>query len=298
MHILIFQGDRPRGLVPNPTAEANSASMCGEFWTFCLPLSNTTWIQNNEYQFVWNKNHSFFMNNRDAEFDIHLVTLSTKTERRTIKSWFNLSSTDESLAVNVTDDWFPHTLPNTAPNRTWTMYAFLLGHDPVEPLSDPTSFKLNADASNTAYVSIQVVQTPPKFVVVSKEHFPERWKIALIVVAIVVVIIALCIIIWLYKNMQKEKKKAAKAKADAEASPQSTPNNNMNSKMHSSILSTPDALMIADTFRQVMSTSDIDKHRNQVGEDLLKRQLESEGTSVSEVERRTSSTKQKAGYHY
>lgn len=98
--------------------------------------------------------------------------------------------------------------------------------------------------------------------------------------------------------MQKEKKKAAKAKADAEASPQSTPNNNMNSKMHSSILSTPDALMIADTFRQVMSTSDIDKHRNQVGEDLLKRQLESEGTSVSEVERRTSSTKQKAGYHY
>lgn len=93
--------------------------------------------------------------------------------------------------------------------------------------------------------------------------------------------------------MQKEKKK--KAKADAEASLQSTQNNNskMNSKMQSSILSTPDAMMIADTFRQIMSTSDIDKHRNQVGEDLLKRQLESEGTSVSEVERRTSSTKQK-----
>ncbi|KAL9540013.1 hypothetical protein MBANPS3_009923 [Mucor bainieri] len=229
---------------------------------------------------------------RDAEFDIHLMTLSTKTERRTIKSWFNLSSTDESLAVNVTDDWFPHTLPTGSFNKTWIMYAFLLGHDPADPLADPTSFKLNADASSAAYVSLQVVQIPPKSIIINKEHFPEKWKIALIIVAIVVVIIALCIIIWLYKNMQKEKKKAAKA--DAEASPQSTPSNNMNSKMQqSSILSTPDAMMIADTFRQVMSTSDIDKHRNQVGEDLLKRQLESEGTSVSEVERRTSSTKQK-----
>ncbi|KAK4512562.1 inositol polyphosphate kinase kcs1 [Mucor velutinosus] len=221
------------------------------------------------------------------------MTLSTKAERRTIKSWFNLLSTDESLAVNVTDDWFPHTLSNEATNRTWTMYAFLLGHDSVQPLADHASFKLNADANNAAYVSIQVVQIPPKSIVISKEHFPEKWKIALIILAIVVVIIALCIIIWLYKNMQKEKKKAAKAKADAEASLQRTPNNNMNSKMQSSILSTPDAMMIADTFRQVMSTFDIDKHRNQVGEDLLKRQLESEGTSVSEVERRTSSTKQK-----
>ncbi|KAL9555317.1 hypothetical protein PS6_002929 [Mucor atramentarius] len=223
------------------------------------------------------------------------MTLSTKTERRTIKSWFNLSSTDESLVVNVTDDWFPHTLPNGAPNRTWTMYAFLLGHDPLEPLADPTSFKLNADTNNAAYVNIQVVQIPPKSIIISKEHFPAKWKIALIIAAIVIVIIALCIIIWLYKNMQKEKKKKAKAKADAEASLQPTQNNNskMNSKMQSSILSTPDAMMIADTFRQIMSTSDIDKHRNQVGEDLLKRQLESEGTSVSEVERRTSSTKQK-----
>ncbi|KAG2213684.1 hypothetical protein INT46_006113 [Mucor plumbeus] len=87
--------------------------------------------------------------------------------------------------------------------------------------------------------------------------------------------------------MQKQKKKAAEAEAEASLQP-------TNDKMRSSILSTPDAMLIADTFRQVMSSSDIDKHRNQVGEDLLKRQLESEGTSVSEVERRTSSTKQKA----
>lgn len=66
-------------------------------------------------------------------------------------------------------------------------------------------------------------------------------------------------------------------------------------QQQSSILSTPDAMMIADTFRQVMSTSDLDKtRRNQVGEDLLRRELESEGTSVLQVERRTSSTTKKS----
>lgn len=88
--------------------------------------------------------------------------------------------------------------------------------------------------------------------------------IALIVLGGVVVIIVICIIIWL-KN-----KKAS-------------------SRRRSSILSTPDAMMIADTFRQVM-TNPTD-NRNQIGQDILNRQLISEGMSVSEIERRTSSTK-------
>lgn len=61
--------------------------------------------------------------------------------------------------------------------------------------------------------------------------------------------------------------------------------------MQSSILSTPDAIMIADTFRQVLSTSDINKSRIDVANHLLEKQLKSEGTSVLEVERRTSSRK-------
>lgn len=118
--------------------------------------------------------------------------------------------------------------------------------------------------------------------VVNKEKLSHKWIIAIIVIACVVVIIATCISIWFYKNMQKIK-----------TTPYLQNNNNSNPIMQSSILSTPDAMMIADTFRQAMSTSDLDKSRNQVGEDLLRRQLESEGTSVLEVERRTSSTKTK-----
>lgn len=98
----------------------------------------------------------------------------------------------------------------------------------------------------------------------------HTWIIAVIVVACVVVIVAICAIIWFYKKMQKKQAAAG-----------------------APILSKPDALVIADTFRQVMSTSEVelDKKRSQVGEDLLKRQLASEGTSVSEIERRTSSKK-------
>lgn len=84
----------------------------------------------------------------------------------------------------------------------------------------------------------------------------HTWMIAVIVVACVVVIVAACAIIWFYKKMQK--------------------NNN------SRILSQPDAKMIADTFRQVMSNKD------QVGEDLLKRQLAAEGTSVLHQNKLTS----------
>lgn len=73
-------------------------------------------------------------------------------------------------------------------------------------------------------------------------------------------------------------------------------NKKMQKKKDAAILSTPDAAMIADTFRQVMSssTTDLDRRRSEVGEDLLKRQLAKEGTSVSEIERRTSSKKSSA----
>jgi hypothetical protein len=51
----------------------------------------------------------------------------------------------------------------------------------------------------------------------------------------------------------------------------------------SSILSLDDAKRLATSFRQVLSSSDIEKKRLQVGEDILKRSLEAEGTSVVEV---------------
>ena len=91
------------------------------------------------------------------------------------------------------------------------------------------------------------------------------------------VIIATCVIVWLYKNMQKHKKQRERQEQQQQK--------------EKSILSAPDAMMIADKFRQVMSNSELlDQQHTQVGEDLLKRQLASEqDMSVSEVERRTSS---------
>lgn len=119
-------------------------------------------------------------------------------------------------------------------------------------------------------------------IIITKEKLQHKWILAIIIIACIIVIIAICVIVWAWKNMQKMKAKNTNPYQQ---------DNHSNKKMQSSILSTPDAMMIADTFRQVMSTSDLDKSRNQVGKDLLTRQLESEGTSVSQVERRTSSIK-------
>lgn len=68
-------------------------------------------------------------------FDLHLLTqLSNDGTERTVKSWFNLTN-NADLSVQVTDDWFPNSLPNGSSNKTWTLYAFLLPHDAVLPPS-------------------------------------------------------------------------------------------------------------------------------------------------------------------
>lgn len=111
---------------------------------------------------------------------------------------------------------------------------------------------------------------------------PQTWLFVAIIVPCVLVIIAICGYIWLYKNMQKHKGNQQQETRQM-YSPQP--------QTHSSVLSTPDALMIAETFRQVMNNNqtDVNDKRLLVGEDLLRRQLQSEqGMSVSEVERRTS----------
>jgi hypothetical protein len=160
------------------------------------------------------------------------------------------------------------------------MYAYLLPRDS------------NLDLSNTQedpYVQFHIVQFPPPIKEEKEKSaiIAHKWILAVIVIACVVVILAICASIWLYKDTQKKKQHVALLLEKEQEQPAQ--------KIHKgSILSTPDALMIADTFRQVMlssSTSDYSISKEQKSRELLKRQLQSEGTAVSEVERRTSSTK-------
>lgn len=69
-------------------------------------------------------------------FDLHLLTqLSSHGTERTVKSWFNLTN-NADLSVQVTDDWFPNSLPSDSLyNKRWTLYAFLLPHYAVLPPS-------------------------------------------------------------------------------------------------------------------------------------------------------------------
>ncbi|KAI9253122.1 hypothetical protein EDC94DRAFT_620312 [Helicostylum pulchrum] len=178
-----------------------------------------------------------------------------------MKSWFNL--TRPFFQVQVTDDWFPISLAAGALNKTWQFNVSIVPHY-LEELGD--SFP----------IQFSVVQSTPKpLLVMSREHLAHKWILLIIIIVSLLVMIAICIIVWLWKNMQKMKKTSR----------------HVDHTMQSSILSTPDAIMIADTFRQVLSTSDINKSRTDVANHLLEKQLKSEGTSVLEVERRTSSRK-------
>ncbi|KAG2231966.1 hypothetical protein INT48_001275, partial [Thamnidium elegans] len=196
-------------------------------------------------------------------YDLHLETvlLENATEK-SMKSWFNL--TRSFFQIQVTDDWFPISLATGALNKTWQFNVSIATHQLEEEFGDSFPIQFN------------VIQSTPKpLLVISRDHLAHKWILLIVIIVSLLVMIAICIIIWLWRNMQKMKKTSKL----------------VDHTMQSSILSTSDAIMIADTFRQVLSTSDINKSRTDIANHLLEKQLQSEGTSVLEVERRTSSRK-------
>jgi cytoskeletal protein RodZ len=101
--------------------------------------------------------------------------------------------------------------------------------------------------------------------------------IAVIVVGVLGVIVAVACLIWVWRH-----KKRPSSSSDLDEKSAGSPHM-QHHHASSSILSLDDAKRLATSFRQVLSSSDIEKKRLQVGEDILKRSLEAEGTSVVEV---------------
>ncbi|KAG1175183.1 hypothetical protein G6F70_004306 [Rhizopus microsporus] len=187
-----------------------------------------------------------------TSFDLHLLTFDTTPNvKRTIKSWFNL--TQPNLTVHVTDNWFPSSLPYGSANKTWTFFAFLLDHDSS---IDPTNISVDQ-----TFVEFKVVQSTPQPVTIDYKPL-EPWVVALIVVSCVLAVSAMGIAVWWWKRRMEKK----------------------------AVLSRPDAMLIADKFREVMSTSDLAQRNKKNAQDLLQRQLQAEeGTSIIEI-RQSSST--------
>lgn len=184
----------------------------------------------------------------------------------------------------MTDDWFP--CSNTINTTTWIIYAYLLPHNTILPPNlDLSATQINPQ---DPYVKFHIVQLPfSKPMIREEKIIAHRWILAIIIIACLLVILAFILVVVFYKNMQKAKKKQKQALEHKIISPQ----------QHESILSTNEAILIADTFRQVMmspspSQQEIAQEKKRMSQDLLYRQLQAEqGTSVLEVERRTSSTK-------
>ncbi|KAI9250308.1 hypothetical protein BY458DRAFT_444818 [Sporodiniella umbellata] len=101
------------------------------------------------------------------------------------------------------------------------------------------------------------VESSPQSIIVTSST-PQSWIIALIVIASVFLLLALSALFWLWRKRSQKKV----------------------------LLTEPDALRIAQTFREAMTNSGIADHKEQKAQDLLQRQLQAEtGTQVTHIRR-------------
>ncbi|CAO3702806.1 unnamed protein product [Rhizopus stolonifer] len=222
-----------------------SNKVCDPTLALCSPTWNETWYEYTAHTFSRNLNNTVFLANNITSFDLHLLTINPKSNfKRTIKSWFNL--TDPDLTVNVNSDWFPTELTE-GPNRTWTFYAFLLSQN---ALLDPTAMNLS-----DAFTAFHVIQSPVPPVIVDITT-SRPWIIALIVIASILILLTLITLLYFWRKRTRERR----------------------------LLSQPDAILIAQRFREAMHTSEVADRNQERAQDLLQRELEAErGTLITDI---------------
>ncbi|KAI8982273.1 hypothetical protein BDF20DRAFT_834908 [Mycotypha africana] len=260
INLLVLHHTQPTQSAVVTIPSVNARRVCHGSFIFCSPLSNDIWYHNNQYDFIWNDKlisaysiaTPFFeritityvryrMEKNVINFDLHILTTTTinNIERRTLKSWFNLTNANSnSLSVQVTDDWFPAPLPlvsNTSAmnfengNKTWNTIAFLKSRDGNINEYDPTFSGSNILLNPNNYVKFQLVRkvlktktenesdsvrdryyvcesTPMSSSVANLETLSQKWVLAIIISSILVVVIAVSIMIWLYSKMQRQKR--------------------------------------------------------------------------------------------
>ncbi|KAI8365906.1 uncharacterized protein BYT42DRAFT_145201 [Radiomyces spectabilis] len=145
-------------------------------------------------------------------------------EYKPIKVWSDLQRTRGVLVQQVDDSWFPEPqLPDNSPNKSWTMYAYMLGPDVdlQEELAKipskasfypvPTNFTLIQNARNTTQpsatpstVSTQQTNNDNSDNKTSNSGL-QTWVIVVIVIACVLVVGTAIAIFWAVRKVRKNK---------------------------------------------------------------------------------------------
>ncbi|KAI9243700.1 hypothetical protein BY458DRAFT_530358 [Sporodiniella umbellata] len=256
--------------------EANSVSICS-------PTPSSVWYNDTVYDITWKYNNPIFI--PYDNLDLHLLLLDNGVYQ-SVKNWTGLAKTVGVLVPRVDDTWFPSLLPENSPNVSRTMYFFIVGagvdiQEDLEKMPSsqsqfkpPVSFTLIQNAHNTTTtpspshtVGPTNNRSDPSTLAQSNSQGHNNslpnWAIAVICIVSVLFLAAFAAL-WIAIKRYKNKKQAElvtehndeKLLVPEETTPvqqRAVPLGlNTEANQSSSILSSTDALMIADTFRQFM----------------------------------------------
>ncbi|CAO3673290.1 unnamed protein product [Rhizopus stolonifer] len=248
--------------------------------SICSPTSSSVWYNDTIYDITWKYNNPLF--NAYTDVDLHLLSLSNTGEYESVKNWSSLAKSIGILVPRVDDSWFTTTLQDNSANVSWTMYFYLVGagYDIQTDLAKipssqnqfppPQSFTLIQNAHNTTTTTATTTTTTtttntPDTTTTTQANEDHNtlpsWAIAVICVVSVLFLVALGALFFAMKRYRTKKQAELVTEHNdekllvPEVAPVQRPallGLNSEANQSSSILSSTDALMIADTFRQFM----------------------------------------------
>ncbi|KAI9287194.1 hypothetical protein BC943DRAFT_350790 [Umbelopsis sp. AD052] len=118
-------------LSPRDVYTKDSCPNAGNSVFICSPQSSDTWYNGTVNQFLWNYNNPVF----NAQFQNGTLSLylyqyqNASLEYVMVKNFTQLPTTDNQLITTVDDSWFPTKLSPGSANVTHTYYMYLIASD-------------------------------------------------------------------------------------------------------------------------------------------------------------------------
>ncbi|GAA5797165.1 hypothetical protein HPULCUR_002544 [Helicostylum pulchrum] len=328
----------------------------GNQYPFCSPESDAVWVNGSTHDFIWNKNHPFYVGYPQISLYLYYIV---KYEYVSVKNYTDLDTATGGTEVTVDDSWFLDPLENGSPPRNLSISAFYLPSDlspyaeisstismyprpynftvvqlslPANGTTTPPSSNSNNDNSNSNNNNSNNSSNADHSL--SSSTLPG-WAIAVIVLAVIAFICGVAALIWaVYMSRRNKTNKLdpitgsnnnnhgyhkeystsinSQTKVTAFRSTDSVPMTTASQGENASSIGTlaydgsnkltsSDAVFLADSFRNTLGRSvndwnnttfvdgeeEEEEKRRKLGEALLQRQLEEDGTSVKHAGRFT-----------
>lgn len=272
--------------------------------SFCSPESTDVWVNGTSHYFIWKYNNPFYV--ASTYLDIYLYYIINYAYVN-VKTLSNLTTNSGGVNVTIDDSWF---IRSSTTAQNLTMYAYILPStanstkeltDPKSLYPLPSNFTITQSATpvvitttspsptNTDTNTQTSTQTTTEQSQDTNASSIPGWAIAIIVIGAVALLCGLALI-WLW-FLRRKQSPAPSPPPKMRAMPDTTSMNSQtpmyrptDSAVVSSSLPRP-----VNTLESIPSEEEDDEetHRRRLGEALLKKQLEEDGTFVKHAGRFT-----------